>query len=1314
MTRYRAAVHRMAGTLTTPFAAGADRVDLAYTSGEPSQNATFETYDFREHVARFDTAPRTRYIVAARQDLTTDITMTVRYQAGGAAQTSVVFVIPAGTMAGTSVLVPLGADAATAVLKSVSVRAPQGESGVQVRGFFQFTALLGDLAALLWVLGGERDHLSAHLNRVRTQHAVADAAGFSLDLIGSDLGIPRFPPRPYGFVPDTIALYHLEDKAETATVADAMALYTGVGHPGTRSNATPRVDGRYGYGMGFRYGQAEVTVADHADFALPATASFTAECFVRPAPGDWLGAMLSKHTDMIDQLEPGWGLHIGHSRGLDRNPRFLLSDGTTKVELYADISLDTDRFHHVAAVLDRGRGVARLFVDGVLAASATTNIGALSNGSPLRIGFADLTGGGFSSGFYGTLDEVRISRVPIASFAHVLGEDDESYRKRLALFRRWNLPTPANIADALNDIVGEINDVPRPITVSDAFVRTPVGTHTVTVRPTALRPGESIDARGRRQSAEEEVCGTVDEDLFDPQWLVRFDNPIVAFPAGDRRMRITTARRFQALLDLLGIEIYQRLAVTAGYDSAATDLRATGRALVLRHPTEPAGRIAALAHRAGFDWVRYRAASGDVYVSVADTSVMTIRGSGYWFGKDLGVGNPATELTVYPEPPADSIFRWSLLEAGPGRAELVGSVTDKKVEVRALQPGEVTVKLEVRRGGKGFSTTRRFTIGPQGLAAGTSIGADGTLGVAESVAGAAEDGAYSPNDLVTVTDPLLQVTVPGSNRMHADVALRLGRLLVTGALNTYDRPPQVRIVSGWDPNGTGLDRVGRALTLAPADPALSLAALGRNAYSAGFDYVFNTGTVIRVAQRAGEHIAVAGPAEVDEGGVASIALPRHESPVGAVLAGTVLCTANTGSSTVSFIDSTKGTLLGGTDVGAAPIAIAASPDGKTVYTASSTARTVTAVSVENMAVTATMPALPEAPLAIARHPTKPLLVVLVATKVVVLDASTLAIVNQWPVPNGGAKLLALDPTGATAWVACADKALRAVAVGTGAWVQAPALPGLPRALAVSRTSVYVTTSAEYTLCVLDAATRTVTGTFTDIDLIPSRLHVDETAGVLYLGAWYARQVQRRTLAGVAEYGNSVRVPGVPVAMVPAGAAVLTVVLGELGRGESDAVAVLRPDRWRTVTALWPVAAATAIPPDRPLSWSVRPSDEAAAHLDGSTGALARLSADRAGAVQVRVRAGAAGNPPYTVRIGLDQRLLDGEAAGRPVVLRRDQYERIMNVVNELHPIGVEFETRVIREHVPELKAGQLEIFPAYTYPTYRLRGQQFARPTRKD
>ncbi|MBF6328318.1 LamG-like jellyroll fold domain-containing protein [Nocardia transvalensis] len=1316
MSTYPTAFDRMAGALTSPFAAGADRLRLSVRRGEVLSRGTFEPYDLGEHRARFGTDPRPRFLVTALVEIPPDISLRIGYHLPGTQTRTLTFPIPEGTVAGTSLLIPLGPDAAEAVLDTVTVDRPPGRPGLDVVRSFRFTVLLGDLAALLWVLGGERDELTAHANRVRGERSVARASGLSLDLIGSDLGIPRFPPLPYGFADDTIALYHLED-ADPRVIADEMTLYTKLGHPGAGTNVAVRVDGRFGFGVGFVADRAEIAVPDHPDFALPEGQGFTAECFVRPAPGKWTGAVVSKHADPADLAEPGWGVHIGRFHGLDRNVKLVLSDGAgaaPAVELYADISLATDRFQHVAAVVDGDFAVARLYVDGTLVATGPAELGAMTNTAPLRIGFGigGTTADGTELGFYGTIDEVRISGVARPSFAPVLGEDDGSYRQRLALFRRWNLPTPPNIERALNAIVGPIDNVENPITVSDAFVRSPVGSHTVTIRPVELRPGESIDACGRRRSTEAEVCGTVADDLFDPGWLVTYPagGPPL-FPAADRRMRLPTLRRLRKLVELMGSRLAAGLTVSGGFDPAARDLRATGRALIVRHASAP-GRVAALAHRAGFDWVHYR--SGEIYLSVADTGVCEIVGYSSWFGKDLAVDNAPVELSINPDPAQDSIVRWTLLQAGPGRAAFDGSPSEHRIRLRALHPGEVTVQLEVRRSGKSFTSTRRFTIAPQGIPAGTSIGTDGTIGVSEDVAGTADDGAYVPDYLVTVTDPLLRIDTPGSNRMQANVAVLLGRLLINSYRATYPRPPQIRLVSGWQPNGTGLDRVGRALTLAPAVADLSLSTLALAAYGAGFDYVVNTGTVVRVAQRAGDHIAITGPAEAGEGGVVPIAVPHHDSPIDAVLAGTVLCTANSGSSTVVFSDSTDGTLLATATVGPAPIGIAVSPDRRTVYTASATDRTISAVTVGISPVVTTLPALPAAPIALACHPTKPLLVLLLPTQVVTVDATTGAVVTRWTIPNGSTgKLLALNPTGATAWVACTDKTLRAVDLATGTFAAAPTLPGTPTALAVSSTSVYAATAAEARLWVLDAAQRTVTGTFDDIDLAVMRIRVDETAGVVYLGAWYSKFVQRRTLSGAVLGPDSyVTVPGIPVAVVPAGAVVLTVLLGEIGRDQSDAVAVLRTDRWREVDALWPLAPAGG----RTLSWSVAPYDEAAAHLDGSTGELAELTAERAGVVQVRVRARAEGNPPYTVRIGLAPILLEGEQQGRPVVIRRAQYERIMNVLNELHPIGVEFDTSVIRDHVLELKrdTGQLDVFPAYTYPSYRLRGRQLARPNRKD
>jgi hypothetical protein len=79
-------------------------------------------------------------------------------------------------------------------------------------------------------------------------------------------------------------------------------------------------------------------------------------------------------------------------------------------------------------------------------------------------------------------------------------------------------------------------------------------------------------------------------------------------------------------------------------------------------------------------------------------------------------------------------------------------------------------------------------------------------------------------------------------------------------------------------------------------------------------------------------------------------------------------------------------------------------------------------------------------------------------------------------------------------------------------------------------------------------------------------------------------------------------------------------------------------------------------------------------------------------------------PPYLFAVGLAQQLRELEQGGTPVVIRKDQYDLIMNVLNELHPVGVEVDTRVIREHVVEIRESLLEVFPGYTYPDFRARG----------
>ena len=72
--------------------------------------------------------------------------------------------------------------------------------------------------------------------------------------------------------------------------------------------------------------------------------------------------------------------------------------------------------------------------------------------------------------------------------------------------------------------------------------------------------------------------------------------------------------RLATLLD--GAGFIGALTVLSGYDPAAPDSRAAGRAVRLAAPVIGPGRLAALAHRAGFDFVEHRA-DDSVYAACA-------------------------------------------------------------------------------------------------------------------------------------------------------------------------------------------------------------------------------------------------------------------------------------------------------------------------------------------------------------------------------------------------------------------------------------------------------------------------------------------------------------------------------------------------------------------------------------------------------------------------------------------------------------------------------------------------------------------------
>jgi hypothetical protein len=858
----------MGKRLTTPFARGADTLELRLVRSSDAQVATVDSYDFADHTARFGQPPRPRYVLIARRPLSTAARMLVAFQDPGTPEIELTVSVPAGTPAGAAFALDLPDSATGRVLQ---VEQADNEVDGRAEDVWSLTALLGNLATLLWVVGAERDTLREHVTRTVAQRHLSTAVGASLDLIGSDLGVPRFPPLPYPLDADTIALYHMDAAAGATLVLDFTAALPGrTGHAGqVVAPAQTGVPGRFGNGMGFFDAGASVTVPSSTTFDVPSGASLTVECFVRPDPSTGDGPVLIRQSG-TGGSDPGWELAVGDfGRGVPRNVRLFFFDGTTLLQIFADVSLPTDAFTHLAGVLEPSR--AELFVDGVLRASQP--IGALRgivSSQPLRIGSP-------VGAFRGVIDEVRLSSVARTSFAPALGEADDHYRQRLRLFRRWSLPTPANLTETLNEAVGPIGGQAAPLVVDDVNATLVRGTRLVQVRPKALRPGECIDGFGRRGVSEAEAAGTPSDEPFDPAYLFTYDRTTVDFtlpttggPANPHAVQIGLVKRLDKLITLAGQGTGPpgRLLIQAAFDPDAPNLRSVGRAVLLGHSSVDPGGLAALAHQAGFDFVCYRTdlgAAAPVYAASAPRDQFAIDLAPKDDGPtEVTVGTDVA-LSLQPVPPPDAFVRWLVVPGGPARATVqpqgpVGS-TQQTAILHPVAPGQLVLKAEVTRGRHTVAVTHLLRIGVADLG-GHSIAADGTRDVPPSIV--ERQGTFFHRAfLAQSNDPRADYgTQPNNHLMQPAVAE-----LFTALLDELDRRStggRLSVTSAFTPADPPLDPTaaeGRQLMLRHS--VLAPGALAAVAFAVGFDYATNVGPDAVVRQSPGQLVEVRGPAGVD-------------------------------------------------------------------------------------------------------------------------------------------------------------------------------------------------------------------------------------------------------------------------------------------------------------------------------------------------------------------------------------------------------------------------------------------------------------------
>lgn len=1311
------AARTMAQRLTVPFRRGADTLALTLIAAGDATQAAVAPYDFVEHFALFGEPPEPRYVLVAARDVTVATQVVVDYEVlGGATAGSASVSVPVGSVQGTSFALDLGADEGASVRLQRLHMSPAADDG-EAANAWGLTALLGNFAKLLWVVGGERDTLRRHLERVQAQRRLPDALGFSLDLLGNDLGVPRFPPLPYAFDARTIALYHLDEHAaagvEVDIVEDAMARYGAAGHPGQNIGklATSGAVGRFGSGFAFRDPNAEIRVDSLAALAFAPGDDFTIECFAKPDATTGPGHVIAKHANPDDATRAGWALTVGEfSRGVPLNARFLIGDGTRQVSLFADQPLAVDRFTHLAGVIDRTANEARLYVNGALSAKASlTGIGALTNTEPVRLGRAA------AAAYQGVVDEVRLSQAALTAFHPALGESDSAYRRRLAIFARWTLPTPANLRDALNRAVGPINGETEPLIVNDANATLVSGVAALTVTPQSLAAGACMDPEGNRRVREADINGTAAQELsFDPLFLMIHQDARVTYAAPSARtlarteaapdphkMQLAATRTLNRLLDLLA-GFAGKLHVKSAFDPRADDLRAVGRAVMLTHETVDAGRLAALAQQAGFTFVCHRNDAEVVYASVAPGDYLDIVATGGTatpqHGFDALLGQ-TLQLQVQPPLPLDAQTHWLTVNCGSGRANVTTKATGPTIILNAAATGTVNVKVETTLRRHSASGTRAIRIGLADLPDNQSLAEDGTGGVAEEVAGEA-DAFFHPSYLVTHQDGRATYgSEINDRRMQPSVAARLNRLLDliagTGAAG------QLEVMEAFVPAAGGLRGAGRALTVRHA--SLAAGTLGALAHAAGFTYVRRQANQILVRQRPEDLIAVTGATHIGEGTTSDFAISPRAMPQGIAVAGGTAYVANSGTDTMSEIDAATGHVRRAIKVGWSPGAVAVSPDGTRLYTADTASNTITAIDLATGNHLAAV-AVANTPAALVHHPTQPRLYAACQSgnTLVEVDTAALTVLSALIVGNHPSGL-AITPDGKEIWVAVdQDRRITIVTTApfaaTGTIVLAESPLGI--ALAPDGAKGYVTFPQTNHLAILDIAARTVGPMLPVADAggRPSAIAVAPDGSAIYVIDANPASEHLHWLKPDGTHVGSLHTGPEPHAVAVSGANVYVINRGNDSVSVITAPAMSLANTWRLGSGL-----------GERLTWVLRPGAATGAQLNSATSPTVTVRGKQAGPALLRAIYALDDNAaPYTFEIRLKPALETANA-----VIHKDQFDLIMNILNALHPIGVEVITGALREHVVEVRDQPFNAFPDYTFPAFRARGSLLGRPRKE-
>ncbi|MGH2507300.1 MAG: YncE family protein [Ktedonobacteraceae bacterium] len=413
--------------------------------------------------------------------------------------------------------------------------------------------------------------------------------------------------------------------------------------------------------------------------------------------------------------------------------------------------------------------------------------------------------------------------------------------------------------------------------------------------------------------------------------------------------------------------------------------------------------------------------------------------------------------------------------------------------------------------------------------------------------------------------------------------------------------------------------------------------------------------------------------------------------MGIAASSSAVYTVNSGTDSVSVIDPVTGQIRNVLKVGWGPCALVLSPDGKRLYTADSWGNSITVMDVDatgNLQFVQIL-LVQKKPIALAHHPnasTQRLYVVCQDdNSLLEIDTNALQVINTLAIgqnPMG----VALTPDGTEAWVALNGSSQIAI-VSTSLLQIATNIAVIPAprdiAIASDGKRAYATQPTNNGVVVLDMVRRMILAT-PQLESSPSDIAVALDGTSVYVSSKERDRIfilqPDGAVKGTIEVGQ-----GADNLMVLSATRLYAV-----NRGIS--VVNVIDLQTNTVVAAWQLGTGLG----EYLTWLLVQGQSTQASLDSDTTPTVQLSGIHAGPALVEAIYVLPGNtPPYTFVV----RLRDENNAP---IIRKEQYDLIMNILNVFHPIGVEMLTAAIRRYVIEVRGQLINIIPDYTYPNFRV------------